>query len=229
VAADVARRIDAVLFDWGDTLFRSPSGADAIVAGARERGVAVDPRRARELWDELWEAGKTPEELAKGRDLSPEAHRRVWTALFTRADALAPGLSGALYQRVMDARRWVPYADTRPTLEGIRARGLRTGVVSNIAYDLREVFAAHGLAGLVDAYVLSFEKGVMKPSPRLFALACEELGTAPARTLMVGDHPEADGAAAAAAGLQVYVLPPGYEGTTRGLDRVLALVDASRR
>ncbi len=221
----VSAPIRAVLFDWGDTLFASPSAPRVIVEAARERGVGVDDRTARELWDRLWEKGKSPEELAKGRDLSPQAHREVWMALFADADALAPGLSRLLYERVMDPSRWTPYADTGPTLRALKSRGLRTGLVSNIAYDLRPIFARHGLADLVDVFVLSFEHGVMKPSPRLFAIGCDKLGVPPAETLMVGDHPEADGVAAAAAGLQVYVLPPDGANATRGLDAVVALVD----
>ena len=227
MAAPVAR-IDAVLFDWGDTLFASPRPAPIIVAAARERGVAMDEREAQALWDWLWAAGKTPEEHAKGRDLSPDAHRAVWTALFARADPVVPGLSTVLYERVMDAARWTPYADTRPTLEALRVRGVRLGIVSNHALDLRPVFARHGLDALVDAFALSYEHGVTKPDPELFAAACRALGVAAANTLMVGDDPASDGGAAAA-GLQVHLLPPGSDGPLRGLEPVVTLVDASRR
>src|SRR5207302_10983357 len=121
--------IRAVLFDWGDTLFHAAHAPAVIVAAARARGVTVSDDDARRMWDELWDAGKTPEELAKGRDLSPQAHRDVWTALFARADRVAPGVSHALYERVMDPGSWVPYADTRSTLETLRRRGLKSGVV----------------------------------------------------------------------------------------------------
>ena len=77
--------IRGVLFDWGDTLFSPPDAGSVIVAAAAERGVQIEPTKARALWDDLWSAGKTSEELAKGRDLSMVAHREVWTALFERA------------------------------------------------------------------------------------------------------------------------------------------------
>ena len=220
--------VDAVLFDWGDTLFAPPDAARVIREVALERGIAMDDGEARALWDELWAAGKTPEEVTTDRDLSPERHRAVWIRLFARADARVPGLSPQLYEGVMDARRWIPYEDTRATLEALHARGLRLGIVSNHAFDLRDVFAAHDLDRFVDDYVLSFEQGVAKPSPRLFAIACERLGVPPARALMVGDHPDADGAAAAAAGLRTYVLPPWSGAGPRGLARVVELVDAAR-
>ena len=219
--------VRGVLFDWGDTLFSPPDAGQVIVKAAEERGMRIDPKTARALWDELWAAGKTSEELAKGRDLSMDAHREVWTALFKRANVAVPGVASALYDRVMDPRAWIPYPDTEPTLRALRGRGVRIGIVSNVPQDLRPIFAAHGLADLVDAFTHSFEVGAEKPDPAIFLRACEALGTRPAETLMVGDHPVAD-AGAINAGLQFYLLPPdGSADHPRGLDRVIAIVDAS--
>jgi len=219
--------IEAVLFDWGDTLFYPPDATAVILAAAREHRVAMSAREAQALWRELWDAGKTPEEVASGRDLSREQHRASWTKLFGRADARVPGLSPRLYE-LMDPYRWTPYEDTRPTLEALRTRRIPTGIVSNHAYDLRDVFASRGLRDLVDVFVLSFEKGVAKPSPRLFEIAAKEIGTPPERTLMVGDHADADGAAAAAAGMQTYILPMWSGSGPRGLAHVIELVDGPR-
>lgn len=216
-----------VLFDWGDTLFSPPDAASVIVTAARERGIRVDLERARALWDELWEVGKMPEELAKGRDLSAAAHREIWTGLFERANAAVPDIATTLYERVMDPRAWIPYPDTPPTLRALRARGIRIGIVSNVPQDLRPIFAAHGLADLVDAFTHSFEVGVEKPDPAIFLRACETLGTEPAETLMVGDHPVAD-AGAQRAGLRFHLLPPdGPANQPRGLAEVVRLVDAT--
>jgi HAD superfamily hydrolase (TIGR01509 family) len=211
-----------VLFDWGDTLFHAPHAPEVIVSFARSHGVQLSDARARELWDEIWIAGKTPEEIAKGRDLSIEAHRRVWIDLFGRLDRVVPGLSRALYEQVMDPHSWVPYADTRPTLERVRARGLKVGVVSNVPADLRPVFAKHRLDGLVDSYTHSFEVGAEKPDPAIFLAAAKSLGVKPSETLMVGDH--AVDAGAERAGMRVFILPTEFEGDVRGLVRVLAFL-----
>ena len=217
--------IRGVLFDWGDTLFSPPDAASVIVTVARERGVAIEPERARALWDELWEVGKMPEELAKGRDLSAAAHREVWTGLFERANAAVPGIASTLYERVMDPRAWIPYPDTPPTLRALRERGIKIGIVSNVPQDLRPIFVAHGLAESVDSFTHSFEVGAEKPDPRIFLRACESLGTAPGQTLMVGDHPVAD-AGALKAGLRFHLLPAdGAVGRPRGLRRVIEIVE----
>ena len=174
------------------------------------------------MWDEIWALGKTPEEIAKGRDLSMEAHRQVWVDLFSRYEGVVPGLSRALYERVMDPRSWVPYADTRATLEAVRRRGLKVGVVSNVPADLRPVFAKHALDGLVDSYTHSFEVGAEKPDPAIFLAAAKSLGVKPGETLMVGDHEVDRGAERA--GMRAFVLPTQFEGDVRGLDQVLVLL-----
>jgi HAD superfamily hydrolase (TIGR01549 family) len=222
VAPPVAAPLRAVLFDWGDTLFHAPHAPEVIVSFARSSGVDVSLPQARRMWDEVWAVGKTPEEIAKGRDLSMEAHERVWSDLFSRFDRVVPGLSRAVYERVMDPHSWVPYADTRSTLESVRARGLKVGVVSNVPADLRPVFAKHRLDGLVNSYTHSFEVGAEKPDPAIFLAAARSLGTAPGETLMVGDHEVDRGAERA--GMRAFILPTEFAGDVRGLDRVLALL-----
>ncbi len=209
-------RIKGVCFDFGDTLFHSPDGA-AVIA---EAGVA--PQIARDLWDKIWRDSKTPEAIAVQRDLSPEAHRSGWTALFEQADVHQPGLSKVLYERVMDHQKWSPYPDTEPVLRALRARGSRIGVVSNVAEDLRPVFVARGWADLIDGYTHSYEHRMEKPDARIFAAACTAMGTDPSETLVVGDHPVDGGAVAA--GCVVLLLPRVGPGQPRGLERVLTLV-----
>ncbi|MDP9245506.1 MAG: HAD family hydrolase [Chloroflexota bacterium] len=210
------KKIRGVCFDFGDTLFHSPDGA-AVIA---EAGVAPDA--ARELWDKIWRDSKTPEALAVQRDLSPEAHRSGWTALFEQADVHQPGLSKRLYEQVMDHQKWSPYPDTEEVLRALRARGLRIGVVSNVAEDLRPVFVARGWGDLVDGYTHSYEHRIEKPDARIFLAACTAMGTDPSETLVVGDHPVDGGAVAA--GCVVLLLPRVEPGRSRGLERVLALV-----
>jgi HAD superfamily hydrolase (TIGR01509 family) len=210
------RPLKGVCFDFGDTLFHSPDGA-AVIA---EAGVA--PQVARELWDKIWSESKTPAAIAVQRDLSPEAHRAGWTALFEQANVHKPGLSTLLYERVMDHQKWLPYPDAEPVLRALRQRGLRIGVVSNVAEDLRPVFVARGWGDLVDGYTHSYEHRIEKPDVRIFLAACKAMGTVPSETLVVGDHPVDAGAVAA--GCTVLLLPHVDPGQPRGLERVHAVV-----
>jgi FMN phosphatase YigB (HAD superfamily) len=54
--------------------------------------------------------------------------------------------------------------------------------------------------------VLSYEAGVEKPDPRIFALACERLGIDPHDAVMVGDN-EADGGGEGL-GIRTYFVEP---------------------
>src|SRR4029453_4754412 len=96
--------------------------------------------------------------------------------------------------RLLGPDGWLPYADTEITLRTLHSHGIKVGVVSNIGFDIRPHFAAWGLDRLIDAFVLSYEVGRCKPDPAIFLGACAVLGTAPERTLMVGDTPADAGA-----------------------------------
>src|SRR5919197_4093622 len=103
---------------------------------------------------------------------------------------------------------------------------MRTGIVSDIRYQLAPHFDHYGLAQFVDSYTLSFEHGVQKPHPRLFEITLEQLGVTAAESLMVGDRASRDGGAAAV-GITTLILPPVPNYTPRGLDIVLHLLQCT--
>ncbi|MEU2280926.1 HAD-IA family hydrolase [Streptomyces sp. NPDC013178] len=199
----------AVLFDFSGTLFRVESTESWLRAVLDAAGVALPEAEVVETARALETAGalpggaaplRVPRELAglwPVRDQSAQLHRATYTGLSRQVPLPDPGLHDALYDRHMTPAAWGPYPDAFAVLSALRERGIRVGVVSNIGWDLRPVFREHGFDPLVDAYVLSYEYGVQKPDPRLFATACEALGADPRSTLMVGDSRDADGGAAA--------------------------------
>jgi HAD superfamily hydrolase (TIGR01509 family) len=223
-------RIRAVLFDVAGTL-AIPEDRDAWLAGAAATaGVALDGEAAA-LAAALESAGRpgpypatVPEQLAEAyaaRDRGPEAHRAAYVGLLQTVAGAA--LATALYERVFAADGWVAYADAVPTLTALRERGVRTVAVSNVGFDLRPVLAGLGLLDLLDAVVLSYEVGAIKPEPAIFATACAAVGAAPAEALMVGDHAGDDGGAVAL-GIRTLLLPYSPAGATHGLGAVLALL-----
>ncbi|MDG2305889.1 MAG: hypothetical protein P8R42_14835 [Candidatus Binatia bacterium] len=102
----------AVLFDFGDTLFRRAGEAQGIVEIGGSQDTPVEPTAAEAVWERIHIAAKSPEEIALGRDLSPEAHRREWPRLFSMADVLVPGMGRALDDREINLEKWIPYPDT---------------------------------------------------------------------------------------------------------------------
>ncbi|MFI8292384.1 HAD family hydrolase [Streptomyces sp. NPDC085614] len=201
--------VKGVMFDFSGTLFRVEPTEEWLRAVVAASGTDLPETELLACAGRLEEAGALPggaspralpaalEPLWRARDLSAGQHRAAYTALAREAGLPAPGLADALYERHLEPAAWRPYPDTVATLEGLRRRGVPVAVVSNIGWDLRPLFRHHGVDPLIDAYVLSFEHGVQKPDPALFATACEALGRAPADVLMVGDDRVADGGAAA--------------------------------
>ncbi|MER7166411.1 HAD-IA family hydrolase [Micromonospora sp. NPDC000207] len=226
------RPVAAVLFDFHGTLAQVEEAHEWVLAAARECGATLDRIKATSLADRLVTAGRAggplparvPPRLAElwaDRDLYEHAHRAAYTGLAETVDAGIEGFAEALYDRVLRPDGWVPYPETRPVLAALREAGVRVGVVSNIGFDVRPLFAAWDLDGLVDAYALSYEVGRCKPDPGIFLRACGMLGVDPEETVMVGDTP-AD-AGAVAAGCAVLVLPAVGPGRRSGLGAVLDL------
>jgi HAD superfamily hydrolase (TIGR01509 family) len=224
------RSVKAVLFDVAGTL-AMPEARDTWLAGAAaEIGAAVADPAA--LAAELERVGRpggpypatVPEVLAESyekRDRAPDAHRAAYVGLLSSVsdDALAT----ALYERILRSEGWSAYPDAAPTLAALRMRGIATAAVSNVGFDLRPVLDGLGLLGLLDAVVLSYEVGAVKPQAAIFLAACDALGVGPAEALMVGDHSAADGGAADA-GLRTLLLPMSPAGAPHGLRAVLGLV-----
>ncbi|MFH8565443.1 HAD family hydrolase [Streptomyces sp. NPDC017988] len=200
--------IKGVLFDFSGTLFRVEPTEAWLRAVLDDLEVTLGEGESARTAAALERAGALPggaapvavpahlAELWAVRDQSAELHRAAYTGLAREVPLPDPRLYDALYSRHMAPQAWRPYDDAADVLSGLRERGVKVGVVSNIGWDLRPVFRSHGLDPYVDMYALSYEHGIQKPDPRLFALALEALGTDPRDALMVGDDRRADGGAA---------------------------------
>jgi putative hydrolase of the HAD superfamily len=109
-------------------------------------------------------------------------------------------------ETLMETIRFRAFDDAGPALAALRARGLALVCVSNWDVSLGEVLERCGLAGAFDAVVSSAAAGARKPDPAIFGPALEAAACEPEEALHVGDTPEEDGAAAAAAGIPVLIL-----------------------
>ena len=88
-----------------------------------------------------------------------------------------PGLRARLMELYLHL---APFPEARGTLETLRGRGLRTGILSNGSVTM--LTAAVKNAGLKDALdaVLSVDKlGIYKPRPEVYQLACDRFGKDP--------------------------------------------------
>ncbi|MFI9753270.1 HAD family hydrolase [Streptomyces collinus] len=219
--------VQAVLFDFSNTIFQMIDLETWLrrVGSAVGRLAVLDaPGAVAKISEQLRAAFRLPcvVALQEGRDLSSERHRRAMWGWWEQVDFLR-GAEEAAYRELTAPDAWVPYPDTEPVLRALHQRGMRVGIVSDFAWDLRTHLVHYGLDALIDTCVISYEQGREKPDPQLFLKACADLGADPRATLMVGDNPVRDGGAAAC-GLRTYILPAEHRTGERGLMDVQRLV-----
>ena len=120
------------------------------------------------------------------------------------------------------------YDDALPALAAVRAAGLRIGLVSNSARDVREFARHHALD--VDAGLSSFHHGKSKPHASIFRAVLDLLEVAPAEAAMVGDSVEADIEGALALGMRALLVDrdrrhPDFEPRLESLDGLLRALE----
>jgi FMN phosphatase YigB (HAD superfamily) len=181
--------IEAVLFDWNNTLVGFEWDDELVEAGHRAalgRDDAAFTARWREEMLVRADVSRRYEdilgELGIGDpDAFIDAEHEAWRSAHT---VLASG---------------------QALLDSLRSRGLRTGVVANSWPDparvLRTDAVAFALADRLDVMVFSDDVGVRKPAPEIFLHACRELGVEAPATMFVGDGLATDVQGAANVGM----------------------------
>lgn len=180
--------IEAVLFDWNNTLVHFEWEDERVALGHRA-GLGRDD----------------PAFTARWRDMVLGDHGyRSYVEILSELGVDDP-------DAFIDAEHevWQPahtvLASAQAMLESLRSRGIKTGLVANAWPDpgrvLRRDAELFGLAPLLDTLVYSEEVGVRKPEPEIFLHACRELGVEPGETMFVGDDLIADVRGAANVGM----------------------------
>jgi len=169
----------AVVFDFFGTLTLAVRRGPAHAAVARS--VGCDPAEFTALLD------RTFRDRATGRFGSAiESLRQVARTL--GAHPSERDLRAAAWARVAALRM-----DTRlrpqavPLLRAVRARGLRTALVSDCTHELPGFQPALPVTPLLYTCAYSVEVGACKPSPGMYLAACDRLDVAPDECLYVGD------------------------------------------
>ncbi|MGW1347331.1 HAD family hydrolase [Kribbella sp. NPDC002412] len=177
-------KIEAVLFDWGGTL-ATWHDID-LYAVWRSVTELIDDARADELAARLVEAERSI--WLRSRD---EHRSSTLEEVCLLAEIVMTPAALAEYER-----QWHPHTELEPdavqTLQELRARGLKVGVLSNTIWSRRrheEIFARDGVLDLLDGAVYTSEIAHTKPHPEAFLAAMKAVGqTDPAGCLFVGDR-----------------------------------------
>jgi putative hydrolase of the HAD superfamily len=196
--------LKAVIFDVDFTIARP--GPDLGPEGYRrlgERyGLTLDPERYEEARRAAFASLKRHPEL--------DHDEEIWV-LFTQRIIEGMGGVGDTYGAAVEmegawshAHFFELYDDALPTLEALRAHGLKIGLLSNTARDLEAFVEHHGLS--VDAVLTSRAHGKTKPHETIFRRILELLDVAPDEAVMVGDTVEDDIEGANAVGMRALLV-----------------------
>jgi putative hydrolase of the HAD superfamily len=197
--------LKAVLFDVDFTLARP--GPELMPEGyvrcAERHGLVLDAAR----YESARDAALT--ELKRHPELDHD--EEIWVAFTER---IVRGMGGdaetALDVAVELTSRWALhenfelYEDVHPVLDELRSAGLKLGLVSNSARDVREFAVHHALP--IDAGISSFHHGKTKPHASIFCAVLELLEVEPQEAAMVGDTLEDDIEGARALGMQAVLV-----------------------
>lgn len=122
------------------------------------------------------------------------------------------------------------YPDVEPTLSGLKAKGLKLGLVSNgFKQDLDHILGELELEKWFDAVVCIDSCNCAKPDKRMFLYVLDKLGVCPSEAVFVGDSIPQDYEGALEMGIKPYLidrdgkLPSGYD-RIASLTELLAFV-----
>lgn len=199
---DRARKVSALLFDFGGTL--AFLDFDLLASEFSGPGRVLDPLKlehaeyqGRAALDRYLLAHKSPDVNA-----GYEQFFRSWmTAAGIPEDAM-----GEIAERFRamhaEACMWrVIREGTREALERLKAAGLKMAIVSNADGRVAADAQRFGIAEYFDVIIDSHVVGVEKPDPRIFRVALEALGVPPEEALYAGDIYSIDMIGARAAGI----------------------------
>ena len=132
-------------------------------------------------------------------DVSLEAWRRTLHAC--GCDPALGQTAFEIHQRIGNDNARL-FDDVPPFLDLIKTAQLRTALVTNSSVRSQTAkIELMGLTSVFDAVVISGEHRVVKPDPRIFHIALDQLGCSPSEAWHIGDSLATDVAGAAAAGV----------------------------
>ncbi|MEZ5979912.1 MAG: HAD-IA family hydrolase [Planctomycetota bacterium] len=189
----------AVSLDLGGTLLtESPSRYQIYAEEAQAEGIDVSSEEMGRVMGAAH--ARLPEVLDGSYRYSDPWFERFIREVFAVElgldESRLPHVTERLFARFQDAASFALFPGIDALLTGLRAAGLRVGLLSNWSARLPKLLEAVGLGGAFDFVVCSAIDRVEKPDPAAFRLAAARAGVAPERCVHAGDRADLDGAAA---------------------------------
>ena len=108
-----------------------------------------------------------------------------------------------------------PREDAMDVLSCLQSQGFKIGLISNCTPETPLIWKATPFAPLFDVAVFSSSVGVMKPDPRIYELAVEQLATKAENCLYLGDGGSQEFTGAARVGMHPVMIRVAYEDDTQ--------------
>ncbi len=195
-------QISTIFFDLGSTLFytKDPwppifkAANQALVAVLKEAGIMLDDQSFYNEFGGFLDAyyaerGESTAEKTTAVSLKERLEQKGFPNV---PDALIRAALDAMY--AITRQNWYLEEDAIPTLETLRQRGYRLGLISNTSDDInvQQLIDRERLRPFFETIVTSAALGIRKPDIRIFQAALDRLRVRPAAAAMVGDTLEAD-------------------------------------
>ena len=204
--------IKAILFDAAGTLFYlTKTVGDHYAYVGREVGLDLDAQQLERAFHAAWQ--QMPRRPATDGPREND-DKGWWRELVDRMfDQVARSLSEfdrdnffeIAYEHFAEAGVWKLYPEVVDVLEQLRER-FQLAVISNFDGRLRLILRNLGISKYFAHVFISSELGADKPDSEIFRRAIAMMHLNADQVLHVGDDPERDWKAAAAAGLLVFRL-----------------------
>ena len=204
--------IRAILFDAAGTLFfLTKTVGDHYAYVGREVGLDLDAQKLDRAFHTAWQEMPRRPAIEGPRENDDKGW---WRELVGRVfDQVAPSLSEldrdnffeVAYEHFAEPSVWELYPEVPEVLEQLRPR-FELAVISNFDGRLRLILQHLGISKYFAHIFISSELGADKPDPEIFRRALNLIHLNVNEVLHVGDDPERDWKAAAAADLLVFRL-----------------------
>jgi putative hydrolase of the HAD superfamily len=221
--------LKAVLFDLGLTLMRTASFPEIYRTILARFGVTVS-------LDDVARAQEATESEADTSAYDENRRKEFWinynASLLKKLGIteITAFLASQIDELWWECSHVQLYSDAEPTLSGLKARGLKLGLVSNgFKKDIDHILGELGLKKWFDAVVCIESCNCAKPDKKIFLYALDKLGIEPREAVFVGDSVEQDYEGAFAIGIRHFLMDregkhPGHFNKIASLTELLTIL-----
>lgn len=213
------KKIKAVFFDAGGTLFRPyPSVGQIYARAAMPYGATCDAALLESTFYLAWK--KRGGLASLGAETSEKKEKMWWYSLVKEVFESHGGVPEfdrffqALHKSFEEKELWEIFPEVREVLDELKERKIILGVVSNWDLRLAKLLANLGLESDFNFFVSSSLCGATKPEAKIFREALALAKVRPEEALHVGDTYEEDFIGAEAVGIHPLLIDRSQNGNS---------------